>query len=144
MCLFSQLVLNSGEDRKIFLLVWKSSQSGEGGDGNGEDHSELRWSCSKIVLSGDVFVATTSYEYQLLSLWFQFCSSISILGLLGGSVGWTSNSWFRLRSWSQGHEIEAHFGLHTQQGVCLQFPLSRSSAPLPAHTCLCTLSLSLK
>ena len=34
-----------------------------------------------------------------------------VSGRLGGSVGEASDSWFRLRSWSQGCEIKPHVGL---------------------------------
>ena len=34
-----------------------------------------------------------------------------IQGCLSGSVGWGSNFWFWLRSWSQGHGTEYHVGL---------------------------------
>ena len=57
-----------------------------------------------------------------------------------GSVSWASDSWFRLRSWFQGHGIKPHIGLHTEHGFSLSLSLSLSpSAPHP-HSC----SLSLK
>ena len=43
-------------------------------------------------------------------------------------LGQLNNSWFWLRSWSQGPEI------YTQQGVCLRCSLSAPSA----HACVCT------
>ena len=35
------------------------------------------------------------------------------IGCLGGSVGQATNSWFRLRSWSQGHKMDPRVWLHT-------------------------------
>ena len=48
---------------------------------------------------------------------------------------------FQLRSWSQGHGIKSHVGLHAQIKVCLRFS-PFPSVPLPAHAHVCTLSLS--
>ena len=45
---------------------------------------------------------------------------------LGGSVGWASDSWFRLRSWSQGRGIKPHTGICAEYGTCLRFSLSLS------------------
>ena len=80
----------------------------------------------------------------------------AVLGHLNGSVGWMSNSWFWLRSWSQGCRIESRIRLHTECGACLGFPLSLSvsvslflsdslslSLLLLPPPLACTLSLSL-
>ena len=45
------------------------------------------------------------------------------------TVVWVFDSWFWLRSWSQGHEIEPHIRLCTPRGVCLRFFLP---LPLPS------------
>ena len=47
-------------------------------------------------------------------------------GHLGGSVGWVSNSWFQLRSWSQGCGIEPRIRQCTECGACLRFSPSLS------------------
>ena len=60
-------------------------------------------------------------------------------GRLGVSVSWAYDSWFWLRSWSQGHEIEPWGRLCAEHGACLRFSFS-PSVPLP---CFCSLSLSL-
>ena len=66
---------------------------------------------------------------------------IACLGHLGGLVNWAFTSWFCLRSWSQGHEVEAHIRQHTGCRACLEFSLS----PFTPHllTLVCTLSHSL-
>ena len=69
---------------------------------------------------------------------------------LGGSVGWVSDSWFWLRSWSQGRGIKPHIRLHTEcrtylrfsLSLCLSLSLSLSFCPFPLF--LCSLSLSLQ
>ena len=48
------------------------------------------------------------------------------MGGLGGWIGWASESWFQLRSWSQGCGIEFRVGLCTDHGACLGFSLSLS------------------
>ena len=63
-------------------------------------------------------------------------------GHLSGSVGWASDSWFQLRSWSQGRGIEPRIGLHTECRACLSFSLSFPLSLPPTHTL--SLSLSLK
>ena len=52
-------------------------------------------------------------------------------GHLGGSVGYASNSWFRLRSWSQGCKMEPYTGLCVQCRIDLRY-----SQPLPLHLVL--------
>ena len=42
---------------------------------------------------------------------------------LGGSVHSASDSWFWLRSWTQGPEIQPEVGLCTGCGACLRFSL---------------------
>lgn len=64
---------------------------------------------------------------------------IQIPGHLGGSVCWVSDSWFWLRSWSQGWEIQPCVGLCTEHGVCLRFFFPHS-LPFSHHA----LSLSKK
>ena len=57
-----------------------------------------------------------------------------------GSVGWVSNSWFALRSWSQGRGIEPWLRLHAEREACLRFSFS---LPLPfSPTCDLSFSLS--
>lgn len=46
-------------------------------------------------------------------------------------MGWASNSWFRLRSWSQGWELEPCIGLCPLGRVCLKFFPSPSPLPSP-------------
>lgn len=73
------------------------------------------------------------------------CSELSfqevyIMVHLGGSVNWASDSWFQLRSWSQGHGMEPRRKPRTEPsagllieycGACLEFSLSLSpSSPL--------------
>ena len=58
----------------------------------------------------------------------EFLQNKRKLGCLSGSVGWASDSWFPVRSWSWGNEIEPH----AQWGVCL---------PLPHIHNICELSL---
>ena len=48
-------------------------------------------------------------------------------GCHDGSMGWVPDSWFWLRSWYQGCEMEPHVGLCAQQGV--------SNSPLPLLVC---------
>ena len=56
-----------------------------------------------------------------------------MLRRLGGSVGWASDSWFWLKSWSQCCGIEPHVGLCTECGACLRFSLSSCPSPRPVH-----------
>ena len=66
-------------------------------------------------------------------------------GHLGGSVGYASDSWFRLRSWSHGPWAQApHQALHWQHGACLGFSLSLSLPLLYSCSLSFSLSLSLK
>lgn len=50
-------------------------------------------------------------------------------GCLGGSVGWTSNSLFQLRSWSWGCVINSFVGHSVQCGICYRFFLSLFTPP---------------
>ena len=61
-------------------------------------------------------------------------------GCLGASVSWASDSWFPLRSWSQGHGIKPQVGLCVECGACSRFSLFLSLGPSPPLA----LSLSLK
>ena len=55
-----------------------------------------------------------------------------ILGHLVGSVGWATNSWFHLRSWSHGSWDQAlHQALCWQWGACLGFSLFPSLSVPP-------------
>ena len=49
---------------------------------------------------------------------------------LGGSVSEAPDSWFRLRSWSQGHEIHPQVQLHAEGGAYKRFFLSHYPSPL--------------
>ena len=70
-----------------------------------------------------VYIVFLAYSlYNCVS----FRKVASFQGHLGGSVGWASNSWFQIRSWSWGHETELSIWLHIQLGVCLRFNLSLS------------------
>ena len=51
-------------------------------------------------------------------------------------LGWVSNSWFQLRSWSHGHGIQLCVGFHTERGACLRLSLPLALSPT------CSLSLS--
>ena len=53
------------------------------------------------------------------------------VGHLGGSVGWATNSWFWLRSWSQDCEIKPHICLALHSAGNL---LEILSLPLPLHS----------
>ena len=61
----------------------------------------------------------TQYKANMICLSYQLLilEEISVKTLakrhLGGSVGQVSDSWFQLRSWSQGCEIEPCIGLST-------------------------------
>ena len=70
----------------------------------------------------------------------------SLQWCLGGSVGQAPDSWFQLRSWSHGCEIEPHRGRHAGHGACLKFSLSLSLSlsPSPYAPPLLSLSLSHK
>ena len=61
-----------------------------------------------------------------------------------GTLGWLSwlsiKSWFWLRSWSQGPEMEPSIRLHAQQRVCSRF--SPPCAPPPVHALSLSLPLS--
>lgn len=60
-------------------------------------------------------------------------------------VEWAFDSWFWLRSSSQGHEIKPPNGLCAGYGFCLRFFPSPSAPPNPyPHVCTLTLSLSKK
>ena len=63
-------------------------------------------------------------------------------GTRGGSQ-LSVDSWFRLRSRSQGHGIEPRVGLCAQRGVGLGFSVSLCSSPHRKHTRALALSLSL-
>lgn len=83
----------------------------------------------------------------LKSLLTSLRSSASSLKMVGCRVpGWLSwlVTWFRLRTPSQGREIEPsvelHVGLHTQPWVCLRFSLSPFTPPPHWHTCILSLS----
>ena len=71
----------------------------------------------------------------------------SWLKLCVGASGWHSqlciNSWFQLRSWTQGPEIEPHIGLCAQHGISLGFSLLLSLLNPSTLACLLALSLSL-
>ena len=92
---------------------------------------------------GAVLIFSASYQFQCMccrsehksNLFFSYLliDLLRVLpGHLGDSVGWGSYSWFWLMSWSLGHGVEPHVGLHTEYGACLGFSLLSP----------CTLSLS--
>jgi len=58
---------------------------------------------------------------------FPFMFKNTAGGRLSGSVGQASDSWFQLRSWSQGPEIQALLGACDQPWVYLS--LSLPAAP---------------
>lgn len=81
----------------------------------------------------------TEMQLICLQLWLTFLLNC-ILGCLVGWVGWTSHSWFWLRS-SQGCEIKPHLCPCAECGVCSGFSLlPPSSLPLCAHMHSCSLS----
>ena len=49
-------------------------------------------------------------------------------GHLGGWVGWASDSWFQLRSWSQGHPTLGAESAWDSLSLCLPLPLSPTHA----------------
>ena len=56
--------------------------------------------------------------------WFKINNDFkngTVDGHIGGPVSWVSYSWFQLRLWSRGHEIEPHTRLCTWSGVYLGF-----------------------
>ena len=61
---------------------------------------------------------------------------------LGGSVSWASDSWFWLRSQSQGCEIKPRVRLFTECGACLRFSLSLSLSAPPSLVCPLAVSLN--
>ena len=62
-----------------------------------------------------------SGEHSLLGMfWLKL---IWVLGHLGGSVGWLSDSWFQLRSWSHCCGIEPPIALYAEHRACLGFSL---------------------
>lgn len=65
----------------------------------------------------------TTHSTALLIYFKNYISKVCKIykkGLLSGSVGWMSNSWFRLGSWSWGSGTKPHVGLHAQCRVCLR------------------------
>ena len=65
-------------------------------------------------------------------------------GHLDGSVSSVSYSQFRLRAWSQGHEIEPKGRLFTQHPVCLRYSSFLSALSSPARACMHALSFKNK
>lgn len=63
-------------------------------------------------------------EEKILSIWQirrrLLTKNMMEQGCLGGSVGWASSSWSRLRSWSHGCEFEPCIGLQTGHGAYLR------------------------
>ena len=49
-------------------------------------------------------------------------------------TGWASDSWFRLRSWSQGCGIKPHDRLWTEPEISLRFSLPLPLSPVGTHT----------
>ena len=60
----------------------------------------------------------------------RLATEMTVKGPLGGAVSWVSDSWFQLRSWSQGHGTEPGKGLCAKCGACLGFLLSSPLPPL--------------
>lgn len=82
------------------------------------------------------FQVATKADYGALNT--NPCFKISLSsGRLGGLVGQTSDSCFRLRCRSHGHGIKPRVWLRAEQGACLRFSLSRSLCPSPTILYLC-------
>ena len=109
---------------------------------------------STLLQKKRVFLVQIFQKRKLPPIFFQFWKSVGVLeaqsgtfnirenhsdvkfkrrliGYLSDSVIWASASWFSLRSWTQGCEIEPHMGLPALRGVCFSLPL-----PFP-HSCAC-------
>ena len=61
--------------------------------------------------------------------WLVYKVKKVFLGQLGDLVGWVSESWFWLRSWSRGCEIEPWVRLGALWGACLRLSLSLVPSP---------------
>ena len=49
---------------------------------------------------------------------WQFLTKLNVQGCLGGSVGWSADSWFQLRSRSHAHGTgPPHQGLHSARSL---------------------------
>ena len=80
----------------------------------------------------DMFCLLESHKKQNFAGSWAFRKANWPLGHLGGSVGWVSDSWFQLRSWSQDCGIELCVQLCAKHGACLRFsPPPPSSLPHP-------------
>ena len=90
-------------------------------------HSCVTWVC-EVYTKTLFFRCYCELSCQMLRKYSQL--KVHFRGHLGGSVSWVSNSWFRLKSWSQSHVIKSCIWLCTEYGGCLGFFLS-PSAPLP-------------
>ena len=80
----------------------------------------------------------TLMTWETISLTITSCLSrtLQFLRAPGGLVGWVSNAWFWLRSWSQGPEIDALYEAPCSAGSPLEI-LSLSFCPSPCSCAPC-------
>ena len=101
------------------------------------NHKYVIW---EILVFGNVYRVKHILIKRPLTKWVQWIGGKENYKNLGNiqngggrcRIAWeapvslASDSWFQLRSWSQGHEIKPLIGLYAQWGICLRFSL-----PLP-------------
>ena len=75
--------------------------------------------------------------------YFQITIRNTLKGCLGGSVGWASNYWFWLRSWSLVG-WSPNQAVCWQHEACLGFSLFLSLSSCLSPACSCSMSLNLK
>ena len=88
--------------------------------------------CQSQTLLHLMFI--TKERFNLFFFFFFFF--FNVFGHLRGSVNRASDSWFQLRSWSQGCGIKPCIRFCTEHEACLKFSFS-----LPSSQLTCSLSL---
>ena len=110
-----------------------------------DELTEISWDISLIISSGQITLKWKCWikkelHFQSLGSYCHIALQKHFSGRPGGSVGWTSISWFRLGSWSHSSGDRAPcWALGWQCRPCLGFLLS-----LPLSLCPSLLSFSNK
>ena len=91
-----------------------------------------RESQADSLLNWEPHMRLTSHHHEIIT-WTKIKSRRFNKLSHPGTPGQMSNSWFQLRSSSEGLEIELQVGLHAQDGVYWRFSLLSLPPPAQAH-----------